>query len=161
MIKKFAFIFMLLAFGLFACEDEPDDIVVDPPKPIDTTTLISEYDGILSHQSGDNCQICHTDGGTGKGWFNAAGTVYDSTQQHTYANANVNLYDGIHATGNLIAKIEVDSFGNLYTTESIEFGTGLYVEVVGKSITAKMGGRITSGACNKCHGVITNRIWVK
>lgn len=161
MFRKIAFVFAGLIFGLFACEDEPDDIVECPSNPVDTTTLVSYYGGTLSHNAGDNCQACHTDGSTVKGWFNAAGTVYDSTQNKTYPNATINLYDGIQATGNLVATVEADSLGNFYTTEDIEFGVGLYIEVIGDSSSAQMGARITSGACNKCHGVITNRIWVK
>jgi len=161
MLRVLLFVILGFALVLLSCEEKSTDIDEPPSPPIDTTTSISYYNGKLSHHQGDNCQTCHQKDGIGPAWFNVSGTVYDSTLTQEFPNATIKLYDGINATGNLISTIEVDSLGNFYTTEDIDFGIGLYVEVLGVQIHAGMGSLITSGACNKCHGVITNRIWVK
>ena len=161
MLRVFAFIIAGFMLILFSCEEKSTDIDPPPSPPDDTTTLISFYNDKISHHQGDNCQTCHQKGGNGIGWFNVSGTVYDSTLSQVFPNATVKLYDGIDSSGTLVSIIEVDSFGNFYTTEDVDFGDGLYVEVIGNQINARMGSFITSGACNKCHGILTNRIWVK
>ena len=159
MIRYFGIVFFIFLFAVSCKKKEP--VETPPVNEKDTTTLISFYNGTISHNQGTNCQSCHQSGGGGKAWFNVSGTVYDSTIYQAFPNATINLYDGIHATGNLIATIEADSFGNFYSTQNIDYGNGLYPEVVGEKISAVMGSAITTGACNKCHGVTTNRIWVK
>lgn len=52
--------------------------------------------------------ICHVSGGSDKGWFTVAGTVYDSEQTSVYPNATVKLYTGSNGTGELVATLEVD-----------------------------------------------------
>jgi hypothetical protein len=53
----------------------------------------------------------------------------------------------------------VDAFGNFYTTENIDFGNGLYASVEGNSSTKNMVSSITTGQCNSCHGISTDKIW--
>lgn len=122
---------------------------------------ISAYNSTKSHNMGQNCMNCHKQGGRGEGWFQVAGTVYDSTQTSTYKNATVHLYTLPNGGGSLKYVIEVDGKGNFYTTNTIDFSTPLYPVVVGNLATKMMSSSITSGQCNSCHGVSTNKIWVK
>jgi len=159
-IKVF-FVAVVFAATFFSCTHKPEIEYDIDKEQVDTTSLISNYNGTLSHNQGKNCQSCHQKGGIAKGWFSIAGTVYDSSLKQVFPNSTVRLYDGLDSTGVLISTIEVDSFGNFYSTEKIDFKNGLYVEVGGKLISAKMGSLIRSAACNKCHGITTNRIWTK
>jgi len=135
--------------AIHSCEDNENE------------TKISSYNSTESHNAGQNCMSCHTSGGSGEGWFTVAGTIYDSTKAVTYPNATVGLYTGPEGTGSLIMEIEVDGLGNFYTTESIDFGTGLYTLVEGSLVTKHMNSKLSTGQCSTCHGASTDRIWVK
>ena len=130
-------------------------------KENNNRTNISKHYQSRSHHQGRNCMSCHRSGGEGEGWFTAAGTLYDSLQSSAYPNATVKLYTGPNASGTLKSTIEVDNLGNFYTTEAIDFGTGLYASVEGSNLTMNMPSSITTGQCNSCHGVTTGKIWVK
>ena len=104
---------------------------------------------------------CHKSGGGGEGWFTVAGTVYDDTKTAIYPNATVRFYSGPDGTGNLEATVEVDQLGNFYTTESIDFGSGLYVLVQGNELTNYMNSSVNDGKCNSCHQTNNDRIWVR
>jgi len=124
-------------------------------------TKISSFNDDESHKTGENCMSCHVSGGEGEAWFTVAGSVYDADKQNPYANATIKLYSEATGAGNLIKTIEVDSKGNFYTTEAVDFSSGLYTSVIstgGNEIF--MIGQITSGACNSCHGNSIDRIWV-
>ena len=126
------------------------------------STNISSTGSQKSHNMGRNCMSCHKSGGEGEGWFNVAGTVYDSAQTNLLPNSTVFLYTAPNGGGTLNYTIQVDGKGNFYTTDAIDFGTtGLYPVVSGKSISKMMGSSITTGQCNSCHGVSTDRIWSK
>lgn len=135
---------------LTSCEEENEN-----------ETMISRYNSDESHRTGQDCMTCHLSGGSGEGWFTVAGSVYDSTLNTPYPNALIELYTGPNSTGTLVATIEGDALGNFYTTESVELGDGLYPLVVGKSESKQMAGAITSGECNLCHGVSTEKIWTR
>lgn len=123
--------------------------------------LVSSNNGQDSHKAGQNCQSCHSDGGNGKGWFTVAGTVYDASRNNVNPNGTVQLYSGPNETGTLLMTIEVDGKGNFYTTSGVQFGDGIYTSVTGAGgNTRVMITPITSGACNDCHGSVTERIWV-
>lgn len=124
------------------------------------TKISSNYDN-KSHNIGENCMNCHVNGGSGAGWFNLAGTIYDSTKTRTYPNIAIQLYTGRNGTGELVKTIEVDAKGNFFTTENIDYGQGLYVSAQGDLIAKYMFSPITNGACNSCHGVTTDRVWTK
>ena len=123
-----------------------------------TETKISAYNKSESHNMGQNCMSCHVSGGKGEGWFQVAGTVYDTLLSKTNPNTTVQLYSDSKGT-NLKYTVQVDALGNFYTTEKIDFGSGLYPVVVGKTISSHMSSPITSGQCNSCHGVSTSKIW--
>ncbi|MGE5356315.1 MAG: hypothetical protein ACM3PT_08770 [Deltaproteobacteria bacterium] len=110
---------------------------------------------------GKNCMDCHKKGGKGKGWFNVAGTVYDSQKANPLPNAKVKLFTGPDGTGTLKYTIEGDGYGNFFTTENIDFGTGLYAVVQGNNLLNYMAPKLANGKCNECHNQSSNRIWIK
>ncbi len=124
-------------------------------------TKISTYNSTESHMAGQNCMNCHESGGSGEGWFTTAGTVYDSSKKSTFPNATVKLFTGPNGTGDLKLTIQVDNYGNFYTTENLDYGDGLYTSVEGNSVTKHMNSSITSGQCNSCHGINTDPIWTE
>jgi hypothetical protein len=146
--KIFSALFLFLTFVMLSCEDENE-------------TKISTYNDDESHNAGQNCMNCHTPGGEGEGWFEVAGTVYDSTLTNTYPNATVKFYSGPNGTGTLHYTLQVDALGNFYSTEDFNFANGLYVAVQGDLQTNHMLSSVNSGQCNSCHGVETERIWTK
>ena len=147
------FLIYFLVFTFQSCSDE-NEVGKNETK-------ISSHTENESHNTGQNCMNCHSQGGSDEGWFNVAGTVYDSLKTDTYPNATVMLYTGPNATGDLKYTIEVDAKGNFYTTENIEFGNGLYVSTQGNTGTTHMISILSMGECNSCHGVSTDRIWTK
>lgn len=125
-------------------------------------TNISSHGESDSHNMGKNCMECHNSGGSGEGSFTVAGTAYDSTLAHTYANVTVKLYSQQNAGGSLIATIVGDANGNFYTTENINVGAGAYPIVYGANGSKYMHSQITSGACNSCHdGNTTDKVWTR
>lgn len=142
-------VFLTVAFVFQSCEDEENE------------TKISSYNSSESHNAGQNCMSCHTGGGSEEGVFTVAGTVYNNTLTSVFSGATVKLYSGSNGTGELIATIQVDENGNFYTTQAINFGTGLYATVEGNSATKNMISSLTTGACNSCHGVSVDRIWTE
>ena len=122
---------------------------------------VSKYFSKESHNMGKDCMNCHKSGGEGEGWFVVAGTVYDSSKTVTYPNTTVKLFSGPNETGNLVATFQVDGNGNFYTTENINFGSGLYPSVLSNNSVSYMYGKITEGKCNSCHGVSNDPIWVR
>ena len=130
-------------------------------KKNEKATNISSYNETESHNMGQNCMNCHKSGGDGEGIFQAAGTVYDSTLSVTLPNTTVYLYTEQGGNGTLKHTVEVDGLGNFYTTESIDFGDGLYPTIKGTTISKHMSSPITSGQCNSCHGVSTSKLWTK
>ena len=112
-----------------------------------------------SHNQGKNCMNCHKPGGEGEGWFNVAGTVYDSLKANAYPHGNIKLYTGPGGTGTLKYTLQVDGLGNFYTTENIEFGSGLYPAVEGIHQVKYMPSAVLNSQCSSCHGVNTDKIW--
>jgi len=130
-------------------------------KRNEKATNISSYNDTESHNMGQNCMECHKTGGKGKGIFQTAGTVYDSTLAVTLPNTTVYLYTEQGGNGTLKHTIQVDGLGNFYTTESIDYGNGLYPTIKGPTSSKHMSSPITSGQCNSCHGVSTAKLWTK
>lgn len=150
-MNRFLAILVIGTFVIVSCEKEGGNV-----------TLISKNNSSISHNTGKNCMDCHKSGGGGAGWFVVAGSAYDSTQINTYPNSTIQLTTMPNNTGNIASTIEIDSRGNFYSTENIDFGGGLYVSVLGKNgAQQNMNAKITEGACNMCHGNSTNKIWIK
>ena len=116
-IKSIVIIISILSF--LACEKE------------NAESKISYYNDNESHNMGQNCMNCHYQGGPGEYTFTIAGTVYDSSLVTTYPNTTVKLYSGSNATGELKYTIQADALGNFYSSELINFETGLYASVEG------------------------------
>ncbi len=152
---KKTFVFTCLV-GVFALS-----ILASCEKNKNNETKISAYNETESHNMGQNCMSCHLQGGSGEGWFKIAATVYDSLQISPYPNTTVKLYTGPNGTGTLKCTIEVDGNGNFYTTEDVDFSTGLYPVVSSNSGTNYMSSPIYSGNCVSCHGNSTSKIWAK
>jgi hypothetical protein len=112
-----------------------------------------------SHNVGKDCMSCHKKGGGGEGWFNVAGSAFQSNNAAAQ-NISVKLYTQANGTGNLVKEIQGDLLGNFYTTDIIPFGQGLYPVVEYNGNQHFMSGSITKGACNSCHGISTTKITV-
>jgi len=144
------FISMLFIIAIASCK-----------KNGESETKISNNGSSESHKSGENCMNCHKKGGEGEGWFNIAGTIYDSLKVNTNPNGFVDLYTQPNGGGTLVKHLQVDGLGNFYSTESVNFGGGLFPVLVTKTGNKKfMGGSIKTGACNSCHGESKNHIWI-
>jgi hypothetical protein len=162
---RILFFLVIISTILLSCKkkssNDEDEIVVEN-KTDPETVNISQVNGNESHNSGQNCMTCHNSGGTGKGVFKVAGTLYDSLLTSTKTGGVVKLWSGINGTGSLIASINVDSKGNFFTTESVNFGNGLYPVVINSSNSRvkHMVSMLNNGACNSCHGNSQARIWV-
>jgi len=152
MLKKRNFVLLLaLAFiglGVSSCEKEGGN-----------EKKISHHSDNESHNMGQDCMGCHKSGGEGSGWFNAAGTVYDSTLVSTLSNTTIRLYTQPNGGGQLKYTLEGDSKGNFYTTEDVNFGDGLYPSVQGPNGKKFMSTSVKKGACNSCHGVTNDKLW--
>ncbi len=123
--------------------------------------VISTYNSSQSHRAGENCMSCHVSSGSGDGIFSVAGTVYNVNLSSPLPNSTVRLYSEPDEDSDPLYVVEVDSKGNFYTTENIDFGEGLYTSVQGSSSEIFMESAITNGSCNSCHGVSTERIWAE
>ncbi len=150
-ILSFPILITVLIQLTTACEKEEGE----------NETKISSYQSDDSHHTGENCMECHRSGGSGEGWFTIAGTVYGIDNTTPYPGATVRLYTGQGGSGTLKATVEVDKKGNFYTTEAIDFGTGLYTRVEGESATWEMVTPLATGQCSQCHGNSTGRIGIE
>jgi hypothetical protein len=105
---------------------------------------------------------CHVAGRKGEGTWAIAGSCYDSLYTNPYPNATIKLFTKSNGEGTEVASIEVDGLGNFYTTETVNFGSGLYPVVIGTSgKKLSMQSTITTGACGSCHNFNTCKICVK
>lgn len=146
--------FLVFTGLLFSCEKEEDEGDENESK-------ISHFNGDESHNMGQNCMTCHIQGGEGEGRFIVAGTVYDKQKANPLPNASIRLYSAANGGGELVATLEADQKGNFFTTEAVDFGTGLYAQVEGSTSKNTMIMPLTSGQCNSCHGISTDRIWTQ
>jgi len=112
-----------------------------------------------SHNAGENCRSCHHPDGPGEVCWNIGGTVYDHQAIQPVAAVQARLFVGPLGTGGVKYQFQSDQNGNVYTSEDITFGIGLFPAVINAAgDTAFMTESINDGACNRCHGVSTERI---
>lgn len=142
MIRK---LFAVLVFGmaivLFACEEEEE---------VDGQSTLTE----TSHNTGKNCMGCHK--------FTAAGSVYNKSMSAAFPGAVVKLTSQANGAGSVLGTFTVNKSGSFYTSNSINYGSGIYVSVTGSSGKVKhMSSAITTGACNSCHGTSASKVWVE
>lgn len=142
-------IFIFSSVFLISCDKDENEEV------------ISRHGDLESHNTGQNCMNCHNSEGDGEGIFSIAGSVYDTTQINPFPNANVILYTGPNGSGNVVKNIEVDEYGNFFTTESISFENELFVSVLNPNGTETfMSIPVENGECNSCHGSSAVRIYI-
>ena len=82
--------------------------------------------------------------------FSVAGTVYrdDST---AYAGATVRLTTEQGGSGTLILSLQTDRSGNFFSSQAVNFGSGLFTDVFGVGSTRPMLAPVLDGSCNSCH----------
>ncbi|HAN79594.1 MAG TPA: hypothetical protein DCQ31_18450 [Bacteroidales bacterium] len=128
----------------------------------DNETLVSDETSSASHNTGKNCMTCHQKGGEGEGQFTIAGTVYNAAVTEGTVGAVIKLTTGARGAGTVLATVVSDQFGNFYTTKSVDYSSGVYVSMTGKSGTSKhMFAKITTGECNACHGVSGSKLSIE
>lgn len=141
-------VFSILLIGfitvLFACEKEDDGEEVEGQ---------STASGI-SHNTGKSCMSCHQ--------FTAAGSVYNKALSSGFPGAVVKFTTQVNGAGTVLGTFIVNKSGSFYTSSSINYGTGIYVGVTGRTGSTKyMSSAITNGACNSCHGSSTSKVWAE
>jgi hypothetical protein len=96
-----------------------------------------------SHNAGRDCTSCHS--------FTVAGTAYKADGS-AYSGAVIKVTSGSAGSGSVLATVTSDASGNFYTSASVAFGPGVYVNAAGTTgVTRSMTSAITSGGCNRCH----------
>ncbi len=145
-----------LVVGMSRCDIDDDDDDDD-----EWETEISTYNSRESHKTGSDCGSCHRPG-QNEYVFSVAGSVYKADRQTPAPGATVYLYTQPQAQGELVLRLEVDRYGNFYTTEPLSRNIQeLYPTVVGASgATHHMKTWAHTGNCNSCHGSSQPVIWV-
>lgn len=121
---------------------------------------ISAADSKNSHHAGENCMSCHFKGGSGKGSFIIAGTVYNASKTAIVENPIIYIFTQPNGGGDLLVTINGDLNGNFYTTQSYDLSSGIYPAVTKFGELKYMITPTTVGACNSCHGSSTSKISV-
>jgi hypothetical protein len=129
-------------------------------KEGENVTKVSAHGSSSSHYNGSDCMTCHkkSGNGAGGGWFVVAGSVYKPDMISNNPNATIHLYSAQNGGGTEVAKIEADAYGNFFTTNSIDFGNGLYPAVESSTGTIHyMNSFTVTGDCNGCHNSSTSQ----
>jgi hypothetical protein len=136
---------IIFSFFLFSCEREGSG------KCTETNISTAKRS---SHNAGENCAKCHTNGEEGRGCFTVCGTAFKNDRSTPMADAILllltkNEKDSIMGVR---AKIMGDKSGNFYTTESTDF-VGTYPAIVSRNgDTTFMNSSLDATAsCNSCH----------
>ena len=122
--------------------------VRDPALDVEN---VSAAGSTKSHHMGDSCTTCHQAKGPGKGRFTLAGTLYDANGVRV-SGGKVTL--SAAPGGQALHTIDVDAFGNFYTTRDVGLEKAslfVAVEAADGSKRAPMPFPTLSGACNHCH----------
>jgi cytochrome c553 len=119
----------------------------------------SSSGGRESHNAGANCRSCHHPDGEGEVCWNVSGTLYDTGGNEPVQGARVRLFGKPQGKGSEVLALESDRNGNVYTSQEVNFGSGLFPAVINANgDTAFMTEAIRDGACNRCHGQSTEVI---
>jgi len=138
----FAFIFISLLIGIYACSKAKSGSGIKT----------SAYNDTSSHNVGTACFNCHTTGGSNSYWWTVAGTVYKPDTTYLNPNSTVYLFTNGNGGGTLTALLPVDAKGNFYTSTVFDWGSGLYPGVKSSSGQVRyMQASTTNGNCNHCH----------
>lgn len=122
------------------------------PTELDIEQL-STADSSISHNNGRNCMSCHQANGPGMGQFTAAGTVHKVDGSVADPGSIVGIYADPTRQA-VIAELEVDQLGNVYTTEDLGLGESKrFVSVwsADRQLRADMGSPKFNLSCNFCH----------
>lgn len=115
--------------------------------------------GRHSHNAGRDCMTCHLPDGEGEGCWTVAGSLYTAGGQHASGGIRTLLFSRPLGQGGVVMALESDQNGNVYTSQALDLGLGLFPAVINSTgDTAFMNESIRDGACNRCHGVSTDRI---
>ncbi len=115
--------------------------------------------GRVSHNAGQNCFSCHHPDGPGEVCWNVSGTIYNSAGTLPVAGAQVRLFTAAHGGGNVALELSSDGSGNVYTSQEVRFGNGLFPAVINSAgDTSFMVEAVHDGACGRCHGSSTEHI---
>lgn len=155
--------------GKTAPERKTDDPTAWPDPSYQRPTAfntenVSRAGGTRSHPTDDprygaNCMRCHQDKGPGLGKFSAAGTLADATGKPATAG-KVEIFSGDRVGYGMFEKIvshaiiDVDAYGNFFTTAALPLDT---TEVSARVLGADGAPVITmpfaqqTAACNNCH----------
>lgn len=102
----------------------------------------------ILHNAGENCMMCHGEGGIAPRWY-AAGTAYqDGAGRQAAAGVNITIKD---ATGKIV-NIVTASNGNFWTPEPLQYP--LYTFISSCPDIQSMGVEVPAaraGSCNSCH----------
>jgi hypothetical protein len=137
---------------LLACEKENETDDLGNTSQVTGTSNPTANLG-SSHNTGKNCLSCHK--------FTLGGSVYKKDFSSTFPGSVVKLTTQPNGLGTVVATLTTDNSGNIHTSSSISFGTGLYVSATGTIGTKYMSSAITTGACNSCHGGSTPKVWAE
>ena len=112
-----------------------------------------------SHRAGRDCMDCHKIGGDGVGHFVVAGTVYSTRDtSKVLPNGYIKFFATDDRTGTPQFVVEVDGYGNFFTTDNFEFTKFYATHANVSGGMSSMIAKPSSGACNSCHGISTGRI---
>ncbi len=143
MRKVFLLLVFGITFGLFACEDE-DGEEFEGQSNISGT----------SHNTGKDCMSCHR--------FTASGSIYNKALSSVFPGAVIKITSQADGAGTVLGTFTTNKSGSFYTSGPINFGSGIFVSVIGSSGNIKhMSSSITLGACNSCHGTSTSKVWAE
>ncbi len=116
--------------------------------------------GRSSHNAGENCMQCHLPDGEGEICWQVAGTVYDHNAHQPISGQEVRFFTRPLGQGEMRLGLQSDATGNIYSSDALTFGSGLFPAVIHNGDTAFMAESISDGACNRCHGNSTGRVVV-
>jgi hypothetical protein len=170
---KYALLFMLLLPACSGSDENPEPSNDDEPTfgeeefvrdPVLDVENISRHGAATSHFTGQNCMTCHQPHGPGKGLFSIGGTLRnpdgtphpDGTVYVTRTDPTA-LPEGVEIDAleiEPVLTVEVDSFGNFYSTEPLPLPEEPLFVIVERSDGAGrnfMGWPTLTAACNACH----------
>ena len=126
----------------------------NPVKDHEIARLGPEADGVSpgpEHRPGQPCVLCHSDGGTAKGKFAIAGTVYTTSKADKGVDkVKIFILDGANADRQTTS----NAVGNFFIRDeewpdlTYPFKTGVEVGTTGIKMQSTVN---REGSCNFCH----------
>ncbi|MDZ4757885.1 MAG: hypothetical protein SGJ10_07090 [Bacteroidota bacterium] len=156
MKKKNIVILLFAAFLFWTCKHTIADVT-----SLKDTYYSTTGDTESKNMNGD-CTSCH-EHQSGSKKITLGGALYKEDRTTAYKDGGViNLYSQPGGQGSLLKTIQVDNEGNFYSNANYKISTPYYVEVVSVAGNkAYMGQALAYGSCGSCHGVNTDKIFVK